>query len=113
MDDFIGDSGTASGRDLAGGLSSTVAVVDRVREVELGGGYVVRDVHAPHRFVGHSLAELDIRARTGVQVLLIRSPGGQDRGEPMRVPTAEDRIRPGDVLVVAGTREGLDALERA
>jgi CIC family chloride channel protein len=100
-------------RDLAGGLSSTVAVVEKVREVELGGGYVVRDVPAPHRFIGHSLAELEIRARTGVQVLLIRSPQGSTGSrDPMRVPSATDRIQAGDILVVAGSREGLDHMER-
>ncbi len=99
-------------RDFAGGLSSTVSVVDKVREVELGGGYVVRDVTAPHRFVGRSLAELNLRAQTGAQVLLIKSVGDTGHRSSLLVPRPEDRIKVGDVLVVAGTREALDLIER-
>jgi CIC family chloride channel protein len=96
-------------RDLAGGISSTVGAVDRVHEVPLGGDYVIRDVPAPHTFVGRSLAELDLRGRTGALVLLIRNPKGG--GQPIRVPTPADRIGSGDVLIVAGSRESLERLE--
>ena len=98
-------------RDLAGGVSSTVAVVDKVHEVELGGGYLVKDVLAPARFVGRSLRELNIRANTGVHVLLIRSPKGRASSRAIRVPTAEDVVEAGDTLIVAGSREALETLE--
>jgi CIC family chloride channel protein len=97
-------------RDLAGGISSTVAVVGKVHEVQLGGDYVVRDVPAPSSFVGRTLGELDLRARTGAQVLLLKHPTGT-HGETIRVPGAEDRIEAGDIMIVAGSREGLERLE--
>ncbi|MGI9432574.1 MAG: chloride channel protein [Myxococcota bacterium] len=97
-------------RDLAGGISSTVAVVGKVHEVQLGGDYVVRDVHAPAAFVGRTLSELDLRARTGVQVLLLKHPD-DSHGETIRVPGASDRIQAGDIMIVAGSREGLERLE--
>jgi len=96
-------------RDLAGGLASTVAMVDRVHEVQLGGDYVVREMEAPRDFAGRDLAELDLRARIGVHVLLIRRP--RRRGHAVRVPTAQDTIEVGDQLVVAGTRDALERLE--
>jgi CIC family chloride channel protein len=99
-------------RDLAGGLSSAVAAAERVRAVDLGGGYEVRDFQAPHRFVGRSLRELEIRERAGVQVLLLRRRAAGGGDGLLRVPGPEDRIEAGDVLVVAGPSAGLEALER-
>lgn len=64
---------------------------------------------APAGFVERDLAELDLRARTGVHVLLIRRPKGSDHA--VRVPTSHDRIDVGDQLVVAGTRDALERLE--
>ncbi len=53
--------------------------------------------------VGKSLAELNLRGRTGASVLVIMRAG-----LPV-VPTAAELLAAGDVLAVAGTREALDA----
>jgi CIC family chloride channel protein len=98
-------------RDLAGGIASSVASVERVHEVELGDDFVVRDVPAPHAAAGQSLADLDLRARTGAMVLLIRRPSA-GRGAEIKVPSPDDRIEDGDVLIAAGSREALGRLER-
>lgn len=96
-------------RDLAGGVSSTVAVVDRVHQVDLGGGYVVQELMAPRPFLEHSLRELDLRSKSGVQVLLLRRHGPGGRAS-IRVPGPEDRLDAGDRLVVAGPKEAVDRL---
>lgn len=98
-------------RDLAGGVRTSVAVVDRVHQVALGGGYVLQEVDAPRSFHTKSLRDLDIRHRTGVQVILIRraEPGGSGRGE-IKVPGPDDVVSPGDKLVVAGSKEAVDRL---
>jgi CIC family chloride channel protein len=98
-------------RDLAGGIASSMDAVERVHEVELGGDFVLRDVAAPHSAAGRSLGELDLRARTGALVLLIRRPSA-GRGAEIRVPAPEDRIEDGDVLIAAGSRDALARLER-
>jgi CIC family chloride channel protein len=98
-------------RDLAGGIASSVSAVERVHEVELGDDFVVRDVAAPHAAAGRTLADLDLRARTGAMVLLIRRPSA-GRGAEIRVPAPDDRIEDGDVLIAAGSREALGRLER-
>jgi CIC family chloride channel protein len=97
-------------RDLAGGLASRVGAVERVHEVVLGDDFVVRDVSAPHSAAGRTLGELDLRARTGAMVLLIRRPSA-GRGAEVRVPTPADRIEDGDVLIAAGSRQALARLE--
>ncbi|MBW2371548.1 MAG: chloride channel protein [Deltaproteobacteria bacterium] len=97
-------------RDLAGGVSSRVGTSGRVRQAELGGGYVIQELDAPLRFHGRNLRELDVRVRHGVQVVLIRSPLEPDPARRVRVPSSTDRIREGDTLIVAGPKEAVDAL---
>jgi len=54
--------------------------------------------------VGRTLAELDLRGRTGATVLAISAHGG-----PVIVPTGDQRLAAGDVLALAGTHEAIDA----
>jgi CIC family chloride channel protein len=97
-------------RDLAGGVSSTLGLSGRVRQVPLGGGYVVQEIDAPLSFLGRSLRELAVRERHGVQVVLMRSCGEGDPSQRVRVPGSTDRVREGDTLVVAGPKQAVDAL---
>jgi len=97
-------------RDLAGGISNSLAMAGRVDQVELGDGYVIRQVETPLSFMGRSLSEIDLRARYGVQAVLIRSPMGSDAARRMRVPSPTDRLAAGDVLILAGPKEAVEAL---
>jgi CBS domain-containing protein len=97
-------------RDAAGALAAGVHVVERVHEVEVAEDFVLRDVAAPHAIAGRTLGELDLRARTGAMVLLIRK-SNRARGADVRVPSPSDRIEDGDVLIAAGSREALARLE--
>ncbi len=54
--------------------------------------------------IGVSLAELNLRGRTGATVLAI-SRGG----ESITVPVAAERLKPGDVLALIGTRDAVEA----
>jgi len=58
--------------------------------------------------IGRTLAQVNLRGRTGATVLAItRADGG------VLVPTAKERLREGDVLAVAGTHEAIDAAKAA
>ena len=99
-------------RDIAGGISSSVSVVEKGQAVDLGDGYFVREVATPHHLVGHTLRELGVRERTGVQVLLLRHrESGMGTPSGVRVPTGSEVLREGDCLVVAGSQEALNRLE--
>ena len=99
-------------RDIAGGISSSVGVVEKGQAVDLGDGYFVREVATPHHLVGHSLRDLAVRERTGAQVLLLRHrESGAGTPSSVRVPTGTEILREGDSLVVAGSQEALDRLE--
>ena len=98
-------------RDLAGSMSNTVLVAHKGQQVELGGGYVLQEIAPPPRFFGHSLRELDVQARTGVHVVLLRKRRATDGKPAIRVPTADDLIEEGDRLVVSGTRAGVETID--
>jgi CPA2 family monovalent cation:H+ antiporter-2 len=54
--------------------------------------------------IGRTLAELDLRGRTGATILAITG-----RGAPVVVPTGAERLVAGDVLALTGTHEAIDA----
>jgi CPA2 family monovalent cation:H+ antiporter-2 len=54
--------------------------------------------------VGQSLADLNLRGRSGATVLAISRDG-----ESIAVPTAGERLQAGDVLALAGSHEAIDA----
>ncbi len=98
-------------RDLAGTFASTVSLVGKGRKVEVGDGYVVEELRAPRAFIGRTLRELDIPGRYGAHVIFIRSRRGAD-GTHLRVAQANERVREGDSLIVAGLKEGAARLRR-
>ena len=57
---------------------------------------------------GKTLAELDLRARTGATILAIQRGA---RSEAL--PTGKDRLEAGDVLVLAGTSDAIDRARAA
>jgi CPA2 family monovalent cation:H+ antiporter-2 len=54
--------------------------------------------------IGRTLAELDLRGRTGATILAITG-----RSAPVVVPTGAERLVAGDVLALTGTHEAIDA----
>jgi K+/H+ antiporter YhaU regulatory subunit KhtT len=62
-------------------------------------------VRAGSEAVGRSLAELDLRARTGATVLAILRGG-----EGLATPSPNDALQLDDVLVLAGSAEAITAV---
>ncbi|MFQ5666351.1 MAG: chloride channel protein [Candidatus Binatia bacterium] len=98
-------------RDLAGSISSTVSLVGKVHQVEIGDGYVVQEIPAPRSFSGCTLRELQVGARYGVQIVFIRSQSGSDGTRHLRVPRADDRVGENDTLIIAGSKDAADQLD--
>lgn len=78
----------------------TGAVVDYFA---LDEGFVIAELQAPARFVGHTLEEASIRQTYGVTVVCIKPLGGR-----FTYATAESRISKQDLLVIAGTTDEID-----
>jgi CPA2 family monovalent cation:H+ antiporter-2 len=57
--------------------------------------------------VDRSLAELNIRGKTGATILAITRKG--DEGSKVVVPSGKEKLRVGDVVALAGTQEAVNA----
>ncbi len=89
----------------AGARPASEQTLERVRALVPGLGLVdTFTLTATSPAVGQTLAGLDLRGRTGATVL------GITRGEEgVTLPTANERLRAGDVLAIAGTHEAVTA----
>ncbi len=106
-------------RDLAGTLSTNVDSLasGSVKEVELAEGYALAELEAPGHFDGKTIAELNVRAQYGVEILVIKAhpPGGAGKARGAflkKVPSPNVRIHRGDILLVAGDPRRIDRLRR-
>jgi len=106
--------GMLSRADLIAAYNRTVATLgatsipDWLKSVEpqWADRYRVMSVEVPQRWVGRTLRDINCRARYGVAVLAVHPRGQQDeRG--YELPDPARPLEPGDVLVLAGTAEGL------
>jgi len=60
--------------------------------------------------VNRSLAELNIRGKTGATILAISRRG--ETGAKVVVPSGKETLRDGDILALAGTQEAVDAAKQ-
>ncbi|WP_129723060.1 potassium channel family protein [Xylanivirga thermophila] len=76
--------------------------------IELDPNYSVVEISAIPLWVGKSLRELDLRVRYGVNVMAIK----QQDGNINISPGGDDMIYERDIVVVIGTNEDIDKLEK-
>jgi K+/H+ antiporter YhaU regulatory subunit KhtT len=99
--------------DLAGGVHSVVTAVSKERMVELAEGYTLMEIEPPDGFIGKTLRQLNIRARYGIEVILIRKPFSDDESIPNRpgaIPTPDYIIQAEDKLLVMGETKNIKYL---
>jgi trk system potassium uptake protein TrkA len=82
--------------------------------LELSKDYGIFEIVTPKEFVGKTLADLDIRARFGLNVIAVREyipPNGSKKTHHAKniniSPLADDTISPNSVMVVVGSNEGV------
>jgi trk system potassium uptake protein TrkA len=94
-------------------------IAPHVREhITLGTGHSLVELVPRKAFVGRTIAEIDFRARYGVNIIAIekRIPRVTERGENTYdvkvndLPSPHDRIEEGDILVVVGSNEKIEEL---
>jgi trk system potassium uptake protein TrkA len=94
-------------RDTARRIARGLGLRSIVEYLPLAADSSLIEVHVPASFVGRTLAELDIRKRYQVLVVAIK------RGEGLVIATGGDeRLLPGDVLVLVGRDKDLDEVGR-
>jgi trk system potassium uptake protein TrkA len=92
-------------RDMGIRLAHTLLARNVIDEIQLSTDYSILEMVAPHRFLGRSLKELELRQRFGLSVLAIRR---EDR--IIVSPDAEQTLEEGDILVALGQPEKLEGL---
>ncbi len=94
-------------RDTARRIARGLGLRSIVEYLPLAGDSSLIEVHVPASFVGKTLAELDIRKRYQVLVVAIK------RGDGLVIAAGGDeRLLPGDVLVLVGRDKDLDEVGR-
>ncbi|MGD2045465.1 MAG: chloride channel protein [Gemmatimonadota bacterium] len=99
-------------RDMASSIGAAVSSAAS-HEVHFGGDSTMLEADAPGPMCGKALRELDLRARFGVQCLLVlrpAQPGSEDRIE--MVPGPDTVIQRGDRLLLMGSNEALATVSR-
>jgi len=94
-------------REAASGLVRRFKFAEETGACDLGGGYRIMELEAPAQFWDRSLKDLNLKALHRIDVLLIK------RRYPPRtitIPGADEVIRKGDQLILAGLEESLNCI---
>lgn len=94
-------------RDSALRVAKGLVIRSVVEYLPLGAGYSLIEMTAPSSLCGKTLAELQLR--TSYQVLLV---GVHRQGELQMIPGADFTIRSGDVLLLVGKDDDIEAMSR-
>ncbi len=88
-------------RDITSSYASQITMKNIDREVHFIEGYSMTEVPVPGPFVGKSIRELNIRAKYGVDILLIRTNTGE--GSKIKsMPSADYIFSYDDSIVISG-----------
>ena len=98
-------------RDSAHRLARAIANHSAVDFLEVSDGYSIAEIDVPDGVRERTLAEADLRNRTGVTVLCIRR-SDEDPKKPRKIiiPRPDDVIKSDDRLIVFGETRKIDAL---
>jgi len=93
-------------RDMGVRVAHSLATPNVLEYLELSPQYTIDEVKVPERLDGRTLGELELRAKFGVNVLLILRDS-----QLLISPSTDARLQSGDVLVVVGENRQLNRLE--
>jgi len=97
-------------KDMGRRVAERLLAPQILEHLELSEEYGIEEVVPPGEFVNKTIGELKLRTRFGVSVLAIRRQKAAGKEEVMVNPTRDDRIVPGDLLIVIGHEADLEKL---
>jgi CIC family chloride channel protein len=97
-------------KEAASGMVQKLKFTHLTKTVDIGKGYRIMEVDAPPSFWGKSLKGLDLRASYKIDVLLIKR---QSPPQTITLPSADETIRKGDMLILAGHADNLKKISTA
>ena len=100
-------------RESAHRLARNITEHNAYDLLELSEGLSLAEIDVPEACVGKTLAEADLRKKSGVTVLCIRRPDPKNNRKPLQIiiPNPNnDAFEAEDKLIVFGTTSGIDTL---
>ncbi|WP_094547454.1 potassium channel family protein [Petroclostridium xylanilyticum] len=94
-------------RDMGVRVAHNLVSTNILDYIELSPDYSIMEITAPEHWEGKTLKELNVRVRYGINIMAIKN------GTEINIsPKADDVIRQDDVLVVIGSNDDLNKLDR-
>jgi len=98
-------------RDSAHRLARSIVDHGAFDLLELSEGCSIAEIDVPEPCLDKTLAEADLRKKTGVTVLCIRRPSGKKKNvRELLIPSPTEKILAEDRLIVFGTTKQIDDL---
>lgn len=97
-------------RNLSQEISSSVKLLDKIRTVDFIDGYAMAEIPVPPSFVGKSIKEIQMRARYGVNILMIKRVSDNEKFQQI-VPSANELLKPTDKLILLGKNKEIQTLK--
>ena len=94
--------------DMGVRLAQIISSNNLVDYIDISDDYSIIEMTAPPRWDGKSIRALDVRAKYGINILVVKSGSGKTLSV---VPSPDYVIRKGDILVVIGTGEDIRRLQ--
>ncbi|KAA3614452.1 MAG: CBS domain-containing protein [Planctomycetota bacterium] len=98
--------------EMAGSIAGSLQHHDGPGIMHAVGDYVVAEVDAPAEFFGRDLASLQVRARFGLNVLLLKTADERSGNVAARMADPDSVVKADDRLVVFGPRGRVQAWPR-
>ncbi|MEJ2103344.1 MAG: chloride channel protein [Ignavibacteriaceae bacterium] len=102
--------------NLADGLSKELKTIGEASSSTVSAGYSIAEILVPVEFIGKSLAELKIRSKFGLEVLMIKHPKEifDDSSEKDLIITTDPayRLKREDKLVLFGRDENIENFKK-
>lgn len=104
-------------KEMGTRVANSLISTNVIEQIELSDESSIAELIAPKEFIGKSLREVDIRAKFGVTVIAVKrkipSASKKEEEEIVNIsPKAEDLIKKGDILVVLGSNQNIDDLQK-
>lgn len=97
-------------RDISSRLASKINMKGDQTSVHFLEGYMVAEITPPKSFVGHSIKELNIRAKYGVDILSIKTKKGKTQAIKA-IPNPNHIISEDEILVIAGEDKNINQIK--
>ena len=93
-------------RDMGAQVARTMASPAVIDYVDLGGDEALIEAEVPDEWAGRSLADLELSRKSGLTILALKP-----RGKAGTIPSGDNVLQEGDVIVVGGSKQDLDRSE--